>query len=144
MKNEKCSGAVVFARNGEETRFAMVRESDGHWSFPKGHVEAGETDEETALREIREETGLDVRLVSGFREEESHPLAREGRPDTIKTVVYFLAEAQMDALAACDETEISRTAWLTLEEAAANLSSTRRQEILFLAGKQIEMMYRVK
>lgn len=144
MKTEKCAGAAVFSRLGEETRFAMVRESDGHWSFPKGHVEAGETEEETALREIREETGLEVRLVGGFREEESHPLAREGRPDTVKTVVYFLAEAQMDKLTACDPSEISRTAWLTLEEAAENLSSDRRREILLLAGKQIEKMYRMK
>ena len=144
MKTEKCAGAVVFSRLGEETCFAMVRESDGHWSFPKGHVEAGETEGETALREIREETGLDVRLVGGFREEESHPLAREGRPDIIKTVVYFLAEAQMDKLTACDPNEISRTAWLTLEEAAESLSSARRREILLLAEKQIEMMDRIK
>ncbi len=139
-KHEKSCGAVVYKLRNNHIFFLVEHMIQGHTSIPKGHVEGKETEAETALREIREETGLDVRLVSGFREEESHPLAREGRPDTIKTVVYFLAEAQMDALAACDETGISRTAWLTLEEAAENLSSTRRQEILFLAGKQIEMM----
>jgi 8-oxo-dGTP pyrophosphatase MutT (NUDIX family) len=40
--------------------------SDGHWGFPKGHVEEGESVEKTAIREVKEETGLDFDLVEGF------------------------------------------------------------------------------
>ena len=53
-------------------------------------MEAGETEEQTALREIHEEVGLHPRLIEGFRTVSEHPLPN--KPDVIKQVVYFLAE----------------------------------------------------
>ena len=90
MNKEKSCGAVVFTRRGGKLLFVIVQEDTGSYSFPKGHVEGGETEMQTAAREIREETGLRPAFLPGFRETEEYDLAE--KPGTRKQVVYFLAE----------------------------------------------------
>ena len=105
METEKSCGAVVFTRENEAIRYVIVQSKEGVFGFPKGHMEAAETEEETALREIREETGLQVKLIDGFRTEDSYPIHREGVPDVMKHVVYFLAEYE-NQLPIAQETEL--------------------------------------
>lgn len=90
MKYEKSCGAVVYTKINNEVKFVLVRQLKGFYGFPKGHVEDGETEKETALREIKEETGLDVTLIDGFISLDEHPIPE--RPGTIKQVTYFLAK----------------------------------------------------
>ena len=93
MNYEYSCGAVVFTRIGGEPHYVLVRAKDqpmGCHGFPKGHMEAGETEEQTALREIYEEVGLRVRLLPGFRAVTEYALPYP--PDTRKRVVFFLAE----------------------------------------------------
>lgn len=90
MRYEKSCGAVVFTRINGEIRYVLAQNLEGYYGFPKGHMEAGETETETALREIREEVGLRPRLIEGFRTETEHPLPK--KPGVMKQIVYFLAE----------------------------------------------------
>ena len=90
MKYEKSCGAVVFTRINNEIKYLLARSLTGIYGFPKGHVEDNETEEETALREVREEVGLEVQLIAGFRREDEYLLPR--KRDTLKRVVYFLGE----------------------------------------------------
>ena len=93
MNYEYSCGAVVFTRMVGEPHYLLVRAKDqpeGCHGFPKGHMEAGETEEQTALREICEEVGLRVKLLEGFRAVTEYDLPRP--PDTRKRVVFFLAE----------------------------------------------------
>lgn len=93
MNYEYSCGAVVFTRIGGEPHYVLVRaknQPEGCHGFPKGHMEPGETEEQTALREIYEEVGLRVRLLPGFRAVTEYPLPFP--PDTRKRVVFFLAE----------------------------------------------------
>ena len=99
MNCEKSCGAVLFSRRNGQLLYLIVREASGAFSFPKGHVEPGETEEQTARREIYEETGLQPVFLGGFRETDTYNL-RE-RPGARKQVVYFLAEFQ-------DETPVPR------------------------------------
>ena len=68
MKKEISCGAVIARQTDAGCEVLLVcHASGGHWGFPKGHVENNETEAETALREIREETGLSVTLDTNFR-----------------------------------------------------------------------------
>ena len=93
MNYEYSCGAVVFKRIDGEPHYVLGRAKDqpvGCHGFPKGHMEPGETEEQTALREIYEEVGLRVRLLPGFRAVTEYQLPAP--PDTRKRVVFFLAE----------------------------------------------------
>lgn len=88
MNIEKSCGAVVFTKVDGQLRYLLVRNMEGIYGFPKGHTEGDETEKETALREVKEETGVDVVLMPDFRTEDSHPIP--GKADTLKYIVYFL------------------------------------------------------
>ena len=90
MMYEKSCGAVVFTRMNNEIQYLLIRNLTGIYGFPKGHVEQGETEEQTALREVFEEVGLAIKLVSGFRSEDEHPIPQ--KENTMKQIVYFLGE----------------------------------------------------
>ena len=79
-------------------------------------MEEGESEHETALREVKEETGLDVTFIEGFQVKNEHNLAREGRPNTIKRNVYFLAKYENQEPIP-QESEISEIALLDYESA---------------------------
>ena len=64
MGKEKSCGAVVFRKSASKLEFIAVKsKANGHWGFPKGHVETGESEAETAIREVFEETGLRITLI---------------------------------------------------------------------------------
>ena len=90
MTYEKSCGAVVFTRSNGRIRFLLISNLEGIYGFPKGHVEAGETEEQTALREVFEEVGLTVNLIAGFRSKDEHPIPQ--KENTIKQITYFLGE----------------------------------------------------
>ena len=107
MNYEYSCGAVVFTRIGGEPHYVLIRangQSEGCHGFPKGHMEPGETEEQTALREIFEEVGLRVRLLDGFRAVTEYPLPCP--PDTRKRVVFFLAEYE-DQTVTIQESELT-------------------------------------
>ena len=107
----------------------------GHWSFPKGHVEAGETERQTALREVKEETGLSIRLMDNFREcVEYFPQA-----GVKKQVVYFLGEALGDELVRQEE-EISELRWAPLLEAGDLVTFANDKRLIRLAKKRLGLL----
>ncbi|MFW5745221.1 MAG: bis(5'-nucleosyl)-tetraphosphatase [Spirochaetota bacterium] len=90
-KTRKSCGAVIYRRRFRRTEFLVVQhESGGHWGFPKGHVASGETEMETARREIAEETGLRVAFRDGFYERIYYLTPKERR----KEVVFFLSRVR--------------------------------------------------
>ena len=134
MKIEKSCGAVVYTCKGETIHYVIIRSPEGFYGYPKGHMEAGETEEETALREIREETGLDVKLVDGFRTIDEHPHVRPGKPTVMKRMVYFLAEFSGQTPCA-QEGEVTEIKLLSFEEAMGVFQFESSRRILREANK---------
>lgn len=134
---EKSCGAVVYTKRGDQLLYVIVQELEGAYSFPKGHMEGSETEEETARREIFEEIGLDAVFLNGFRETDEYDL-RE-KPGTRKQVVYFLAECRRDCLEP-RQGEIRQILLLPYEEALKCFDHEGARRVLtnahcYLAGE---------
>lgn len=104
---EKSCGAVVYRHHSGNIEFLIIKNKKGNnWGFPKGHVEFGENEAQTAKREVLEETGLEIKLIDGFRVvSEYHP-----RGKITKQVVFFLAEMP-DSEIRLQESEVDRFIW---------------------------------
>ena len=131
MEREKSCGAVVFTRRNSQLLFVVVREASGAYSLPKGHTESGETEIQTAVREVFEETGLRPAFLDGFRETDEYDL-RE-KPGTRKQVVYFLAEFQDEPLVPRPG-EITEILLLPYDEAEKCFEHAGTRRVLAAAG----------
>lgn len=88
MKKEKSCGNIVFKKENGVLKVLLIHHNLGHYGMPKGHVELGETEEETALREVFEETGISSYIIDGFRE----VITYSPKENVIKDVIYFVGE----------------------------------------------------
>lgn len=112
MKFEKSCGAIIIKRNSGKIETLLIQMLGGHWSYPKGHVEENETEVETALREIKEETNLDVIIDTRFREITTY----SPKPGVIKDVIYFLAFAKTLDVKVQEE-EVANYEWVDINDA---------------------------
>ncbi|MBS3114750.1 NUDIX domain-containing protein, partial [Candidatus Woesearchaeota archaeon] len=93
MGREKSCGAIVFKRLKDGIKYLLLHYEAGHWDFPKGNQEKNEKDEQTAAREIKEETGIeDIEFVDEFRETINY-FYKKGEETIYKEVVFFLAQS---------------------------------------------------
>lgn len=134
LKKEKCCGFVVFRMNNGQRQYLLIFQSNNVWSFPKGHVEEGESELETAIRELREETDLTVNKIDNFREEIVYCFL----PNIEKTVVFFLGEADgqkpnVNTEYNIDSNEVLDFVWLDRESAIKRLSYNDLKEVLVKA-----------
>lgn len=126
MKQEKSCGAVIVTKETESPKVLLIKHHNGgHWAFPKGHVEGNETEEETALREIMEETHLSVELDTQFR----HVVRYSPYEGTEKEVIYFIAYTTEKTILKQDE-EVLDSAWLSFADALALVTYENDQKIL--------------
>ena len=111
---EKSCGAVIYRINEKnDIRILLVKNHNGKcWTFPKGHIEIGENEQQTALREIKEETGLSVEIVPGFRQTSNYRPFGKIR----KTAVFFLAKAEK-SIVSMQQSEIDYYLWVSIDEA---------------------------
>ena len=119
MNYEKSCGAVVYRRFHGNTEVLLIKHIlSGCWSFPKGHMEEGESESDTAVRETKEETNIDIVIDDAeFRE----TVIFNPRRDTSKEVVYFIGRA-VSFDAAPQELEISEIRWVEIGSASVALA----------------------
>ena len=95
MPVEKSAGAIVFRRN-KEIKYLLIQYGWGHWEFPRGLIEKGESLEDTARREIKEEVGIeDIRFISGFKEWIKFFFELKGK-NIMKIATFLLAETKAE------------------------------------------------
>ncbi|HST05415.1 MAG TPA: NUDIX hydrolase [Chloroflexia bacterium] len=117
-RNEYSAGGVVFRLSATGTGWDIVavqRARHGDWSLPKGHLEAGETREQAAIREVKEESGIDARIISSLGETDYFFRTTNGGL-VHKTVYHFLLEATSDTLGG-PNWEVSESRWVNINEA---------------------------
>jgi 8-oxo-dGTP pyrophosphatase MutT (NUDIX family) len=115
--NEKSCGTIIFLKQQEKIKILLIKnQRKNNWSFPKGHIEFGETEEQTAIRETLEETGLRVKILSGFRETITYWLSGKIK----KTVVLFAATTDSDNVK-IQRKEIKSYMWVDLENIESKL-----------------------
>ncbi|MBU4691132.1 bis(5'-nucleosyl)-tetraphosphatase [Mycoplasma zalophi] len=119
MKKEKSCGLILFDLNKNKETEVLIVNQRTHWGFPKGHVEKNETEEQTAIREVLEETGIkaipfatnEIRLRSKYVIYDNIP----------KEVIYFIGIPTSKKITKQEE-EITEAKWVTLSEAYETLS----------------------
>lgn len=135
-KFEKSCGALVI-RHDEERRedyILMIRHRPGGYrSFPKGHVEAGETERETAMREVLEETSVHITILPDFR----HVVCYTPAPGVEKEVVYFLAATEQVDIRP-RRGEIAQVEWVPLERAERSLTHDNDKRVLKAALNKLQ------
>jgi 8-oxo-dGTP pyrophosphatase MutT (NUDIX family) len=132
------AGGVVVSANGKQRSLVVGMRRRGRdsvtWTLPKGTPEPGESIEETALREVAEETGLEVRIVEPLRAIE-YDFVQDGTRIR-KTVHYFVMEPVGGDLARHDA-EFERVRWVPFDEAGALLSFATERELVADAGARL-------
>lgn len=119
--------------DGKDYILMIRHRRGGHRSFPKGHMEAGETEIMTATREVYEETAVNVRIRSDFRATVHYmPM-----PGVKKEVVYFLTRTEQEEIKP-REGEIAEVAWVPLECAEESLTHENDKTVLRAAMKRLE------
>ena len=93
MKFQESAGMVVFRKTEQAREYLLLHYPHGHWDLPKGKIEKGESEQEAALRELEEETGLHATILDGFQEAVSYIFSCEGERIK-KTVYFFVAQAE--------------------------------------------------
>ncbi len=113
---EKKAGAVVYANHNDQLYFAFVHDVFGYWTLSKGSIEEGENEEEGAIREIKEEMGLDIKIKELLGRNEyiaTHPEKGKIR----KQVAFFLAESDYREIILEQGTGgLDDARWFTLDE----------------------------
>ena len=96
MIREKSCGAVIYLRKEEQTKYLLLNYAAGHWDFVKGNVESNESEKETVLRELKEETAItDATFIKDFRENITYFYRRQGQT-VHKEVVFFIIETHTE------------------------------------------------
>jgi 8-oxo-dGTP pyrophosphatase MutT (NUDIX family) len=129
VSNEKSCGVVPVWFDGRRWRFLLIQQKSINWGFPRGHMEAGETEEETARRELAEETGIrQVELANGLRYESKYTFTWGGKKINMH-VVYFLGRVSNPKVKPQPE-EILDHHWFDFASAEAMLGKLSTANIL--------------
>ena len=134
MPREISAGVIVF-RPAPQPHFLLLHYESGHWDFPKGHIEPGEDAQDTARRELKEETGISqVRFVDGYKETLRYFFRQKG-VGIFKVVIYFLAETTQSTVALSSE-HIGFD-WLSYDAALERLTFKNSRDLLVKAHERL-------
>lgn len=133
MINEKSAGIVIFRNEKNQIKYLFLyKKSSGRyresWNFPKGNIEENEKEQDAAIRETKEETGIsEIKMIEGFKEKISYRYRKKGKM-VFKEVVYFLGETNEKKIKVSHEHDSYE--WLIFEDALIRASYPNSRKIL--------------
>jgi 8-oxo-dGTP pyrophosphatase MutT (NUDIX family) len=139
MAQEVSAGGIVFRRGGQGPEFLLLKYGAGHWDYPKGHLEEGETPLQASKREIEEETGIppkDQDYILGFKDVVTY-YYRRGQALVKKEVHFFLVEVPPEAPVKLSHEHLDH-AWLPLPQALDRLTFKTARDLLGKGGRFLE------
>ena len=130
FKKEKSCGCIII----EKDKVLLIQQTKGHWGFPKGHVEVGETEIETAIREVKEETNLDVEI----NENKRYTMEYITDKGALKQVVLFVAK-KVNGNEKYQESEIKSMKWMTFGDAIKTITYDNTRELFSKVLKEEDL-----
>ncbi|MEM1993897.1 MAG: bis(5'-nucleosyl)-tetraphosphatase [Nitrososphaerales archaeon] len=128
MLEEKSAGAIIIYKSDNNVEYLILHYPAGHWDFPKGNIEKGESDFDAAIREITEETGLtDLKFINGFKKTIQY-YYKKGDQLVKKSVTFYLAEANTKDIKLSFEHQ--GYIWLPIDEALAKVTYQNAKNVL--------------
>ena len=128
-------GLVLFRKEADQHMFLLLHYLGGHWDFVKGHLEEGETLEDTAIRELEEETGIKhLQILPNFKEKISYDYYHQGQKQE-KDVVVLIGETTEKDIVLSDEHQGFQ--WVNYDEAMKELTFENAQNVLRAAGQYL-------
>lgn len=131
MKKEKSCGCIIL---NDRNQILLVLHNAGHWGLPKGHVEKGETEEETAIREVKEETNIDVEVNTNYR----YTMVYSPKEDVEKEVIYFIAK-NINKNCKPQIEEVQDIKWLDIDNAIETITYDNSKELLKKVKKDLKL-----
>lgn len=127
MIKQKSCGAIISLKD-KEIKYLILQYGLSHWDFPRGLIENDETEQEAALREVEEETGLkNVKIIPGFKEKINFFFREKGEL-IMKEAIYFLVQSKTkDVKLSYEHLNYS---WLNYDDALEKLTFKKSKEIL--------------
>ena len=128
---EISAGIIPYYKKTKEfllLHYPSIKKGKGHWGFPKGHVEKGETEIQTAKREMKEETGLDIEFIFGFKDEVEYFYKTKERKLSKKKVVFFIGIPKSKEVKLSYEHDNYK--WVKYEDALKLLTFENEKKVL--------------
>lgn len=138
LPKEKCAGAIVYKIEDKEIKFLLVKILSGNWGFSKGHIEMGENSYKAAIRELKEETNIDIEII--YKEKFAKSIKYITDQYVFKKVKYFIAKAINDDVI-IDENEIEEYKWCNYKEALKTITyipqrNLLKSAVLYILGEE--------
>ncbi len=131
---EHSCGAILFTKEEGKRKYVLIMEANGSYGFPKGHKDENETNEETALREIKEETGIDAQLITGIKRTITYNILNGNQ----KEVTYYAAKFENQDLCPLDK-DILMAKKFDIESALSLLKFKEIRNILVEVDYMLEL-----
>lgn len=134
VKREFSAGGIILKREGRSFKILLIKDSYGHWSWPKGKIEQGESPQEAALREVSEEVGLTSVRILGKAGESKYFFRFKGELIS-KIVHFFVMETRSEEKIRIQQSEIQGAEWFFPQDALAAMEYRGAKELLQKAIK---------